>query len=63
METNNAIDTVHTMTMSDGTVVTTTWHNTRREANARINAVAGATFRKVFPCGILGAFRAVSWVR
>lgn len=58
---NDAIDTVHTMTMRDGTVVTTTWHNTRREANARIAAPAVASFRKVFPGGVLGKFRAVTW--
>lgn len=59
--TNKAIDTVHTMTMKDGTIVTTTWHDTIEQANARIAAPLVASFRKVFPCGILGAFRAVTW--
>jgi hypothetical protein len=58
-----AIDSVHTMTMADGTVVTTTWHDTRAQANTRIAQPAAATFRKVFPCGILGNFRAVTWTK
>lgn len=60
---NKAIDTIHTMTMRDGTVVTTTWHDTKAEANERIQAPAVATFRKVFLGGVLGAFRAVTWSR
>ena len=58
---NDAIDSVHTMTMTDGTVVTTTWHNTKREALARIAAPTVAAFRKVLPGGVLGAYRAVTW--
>ena len=58
---NEAINTVHTMTMRDGTVVTTTWHNTKAVAKARIAAPTSATFRKVFPGGCLGAYRAVTW--
>jgi hypothetical protein len=60
---NKAIDTVHTMTLTDGTLVTTTWHDERKDAEARIAAVEGATFRKVFICNVLGAFRAVTWTR
>ncbi len=60
METK-AIETVHTMTMRDGTVVTTTWHDTRAAAAARIAEPAIASWRKVLPGGCLGAFRAVTW--
>lgn len=60
---NDALDTVHTMTMKDGTVVTTTWHNTRGAASSRIAKPRYATFRKVFhePRGSLGPYRAVTW--
>ncbi len=58
---NAAIDTVHTFTMSCGAVVTTTWHDTKAQAKARIAAPSCAKFRKVFACDILGAFRAVTW--
>lgn len=60
-ETNKAIDTIHTMTMRDGTVVTTTWHDTKAQANARIAQPEVASFRKVFKGGVLGNFRAVTW--
>jgi hypothetical protein len=65
METNTAVDAVHTDTMNDGTLVTTTWHDTKAEAMTRIASVKGATFRKVFDerkrGAILGNFRAVTW--
>lgn len=65
--TNNAIDAVHTMTMTDGTVVTTTWHDDKASALARINAPSVASFRKVFDerttGSILGNFRAVTWTK
>lgn len=41
--------------------VVTTWHATAAEARARVASVAGAVFGKVFPGGILGKFRAVTW--
>ncbi len=63
MTMNKAIDTEHIMRMSDGMVVITTWHDTRKEAQARIVSVPNTTFSKVFPCGILGAFRAVTWTK
>lgn len=56
-----AIDTGHTMMMSNGTVVTTTWHDTNAEAKARIAQPSVASFRKVFPGSVLGNFRAVTW--
>lgn len=56
---DTAIAPVHTMTMRDGTVITTTWNDTHKQAATRI--AAPAVFRKVFPCGVLGAFRVVTW--
>lgn len=53
----------HPFTHKDGTVVTTTWHDTRRDALFRIATPKTATFRKVFheKHNILGAYRAVTW--
>lgn len=53
----------HRYTMKDGTVVTTTWHESRVAANRRIKKPAVATFRKVFhePRSALGPYRAVTW--
>ena len=59
--TEKAIDTVHTMALPDGRVITTTWHDTLEEAQARINTPATASFRAVFPGGVLGLYRAVTW--
>lgn len=59
--TTHAVDCIHTLTMTDGSVVTTTWHDTRDAANARISEPYLASFRQVLPGGALGAFRAVTW--
>lgn len=62
MGMNKAIDAVHTMTMSCGTVVTTTWHDTLDQAEARAAQPAIASHRKVHEDrGVLGRFRAVTW--
>lgn len=42
--------------------VATTWHATSAEAQSRVAGVAGRLFGKVFPGGVLGKFRAVTWV-
>ena len=60
---DKAIDTVHTLKMKDGRVITTTWHDTRAEANKRVKSTAGRDPSKdrVLPGGVLGQFRAVTW--
>lgn len=60
---DEAIDTVHTLKMSDGRVITTTWHNTRAEANKRVKNTAGRDPSKdrVLPGSVLGKFKAVTW--
>jgi hypothetical protein len=59
--TNRAITTVHTLTMADSTTVKTTWHDTKAEAQARLDGECTAEHRAVHTGGVLGNFRAVSW--
>lgn len=58
-----AIDTVHTLKMSNGRVITTTWHDTRAEANKRVKSTAGRDpkYDRVLPDKVLGNFKAVTW--
>ena len=62
-DAGKAIDTVHTLKMSDGRVITTTWHDTKAEANKRIKNTAGRdpSHDRVLPDKILGNFKAVTW--
>lgn len=59
--TQPAITSVHTFTMTDGTLIKTTWHDTKAEAKARITSESSASVRSVHPDNIFGAFRAVTW--
>jgi hypothetical protein len=56
-----AIDSHHVQPCADGKAIITTWHNTRREAQERIDA-AGALSGRVHatPKSCLGAFKAVT---
>ena len=58
-----AVDIVHTLAMPDGRVITTTWHDTRKQAEARIKSTRGRdpSSDRVFPDNVLGRFRAVTW--
>lgn len=62
-EAKKAFEGVHTLSMPDGRVITTTWHNTRAQAKARIKDTMGRDpdYDRVFPDKVLGNFRAVTW--
>lgn len=54
-----AIDITHHFVGYDGTAVITTWHDTKKEANAAVRAglSEGAFFAKAFKGGCLGTYR------
>jgi hypothetical protein len=56
-----ALKDTHTNTWADGTVQTTTWHNTRGAALNRVTGLNGRVFSSSGGC--LGKFRAVSWAK
>jgi len=62
-DAGKAIDTVHTLKLRDGRVITTTWHDTRAQANDRIKNTPGRDpdYDRVLPDKILGNFKAVTW--